>query len=187
MRKIVSVIEELPVWYGLGVVLLYSLLYAEFLTAFLKLFPYEEVLNDIFKTILGVSYVAAILSGFIMWMIYTLLFHLMAMLFGGQLSFKRFLFATAYPYLIPACVVFAGIILLDSVQPLNLGDTEDLLMQNSTVQLATNLLKYSVAPYYLIVAVFIRYIYQIKYIYAALSVAIPIASIWLITELFKLI
>jgi hypothetical protein len=60
-------------------------------------------------------------------------------------------------------------------------------MQNSTVQLAINLLKYSVAPYYLIVAVFIRYIYQIKYLYAILSVVIPVIGIWLITELFKLI
>ncbi len=185
MRKIVSIIEKLPVWYGLGVIFLYALLFAEFFATFLRLFPYQEVFDSIFRVILGASYVINILSGFIVWLIYALLFHLMAMLFGGQATFKRLLFASAYPYLISACMVLVAIVLLGEVQPLILGNSEELLIQNPTVQLTMKLLNYSFYPYYLIVAVLIRYIYQINYIYAALSVALPITAIWLVSELVK--
>jgi len=185
MRKVVSVIEKLPVWYGLGVILLYSLLLAEFVSTFLHLFPYEEVFDNVFRVILSISYAVNILLGIIVWIIYALLFHLMAMLFGGQATFKRLLFASAYPYLISACMVLVAIVLLGEVQPLILGNSEELLIQNPTVQLTMKLLNYSFYPYYLIVAVLIRYIYQINYIYATLSVAVPITAIWLVTELVK--
>ena len=185
MRKIVSIIEKLPVWYGLGVIFLYALLFAEFFATFLRLFPYQEVFDSIFRVILGASYVINILSEFIVWLIYALLFHLMAMLFGGQATFKRFLFASACPYLIPACIVFASIILLGDIDPLALGNPEEMLTQNPTILLIINLINYSFIPYYLIVSVLVRYIYQIRYIYAALSVALPITAIWLVSELVK--
>jgi hypothetical protein len=80
-------------------------------------------------------------------------------------------------------MIFAGIILLGNVQTLTLGDQVELLIENPTVKLTINLMRYSPIPYYLIVAVLIRYIYQVNYLYSALSVAVPIGAIWSITEL----
>jgi len=185
MKKIISVIEKLPVWYSLGAIFLYSLLSAEFFSTFLRLFPYEEVIHNIFRVFLSISYVVNILSGFIGWIIYAFLFHLMAMLLGGYATFKKFLFASAYPYLIPACMIIAGIILLSDVQPLSLGDSEKLLIQHPAVQLAKNIINYSIISCYLIISILVHYIYRINYIYAFLSVVIPVTTIWLITELVK--
>jgi len=187
MKKIISVIETLPKWCGLCVILVYSLLFAEFFSTVLHLFPYKEALSSIFTVMLSISYATNILLGFILWLIYTLLFHLTALLFGGQATFKRFLFASAYPYLISACAVFIGILLLDGVPLLSLGQPEELLLQDPTFQLSVKLINYSTIPCYLVIVILVRYIHQISYIYAILSVAGPVSAIWLITELVKLI
>lgn len=42
-------------------------------------------------------------------------------------------------------------------------------------------------PYYLLVACIIHYLYNLKWLYALLSVAIPVVSIYAVTELFKLV
>ena len=76
---------------------------------------------------------------------------------------------------------------MDDIEVPQIEDITTFLMNQPKFKLAVNLINYSFWPYYLIVTVFIRHIYQIKYIYAALSVAIPVVSIWAITELFKLL
>ncbi len=187
MRKIVSIIENLPVWYGLGIVLLYGLLLAEFFSTFMNLFPYGEVLNNVFTVILGIGYVVNVLSGFILWLIYALLFHLAALLFGGKSTFKRFLFVSAYPYLLAACMIFVGIFLLGDVSPLNLGNPEEMLLRDLSFQLAVKFINYSSIICYLVTVIIVRYIYQISYIYAVLSVAVPVTVIWLITESVKVL
>lgn len=187
MRKIILVMENLPQWYGLGVVFLYSLLLADFFSTFMHLFPYKEVLSSVFTVILGVGYVVSILSAFILWFVYAFLFHLAALLFGGQASFKRFLVTSGYPYLLAACMVFVSILLLENINPLSLGEPEQLLLQDPAFQLAVNFINYSNILCYLIIAVIVHYMYRINYVYAALSVAIPATAIWGIAELVKII
>jgi len=185
MKKIVSIIENLPILYGIGVILIYGLSLAEFSLAIMHLFPFENIFINTFRIILGVSYVVNILWGFIIWVIYTLLFHLAAILLGGHATFKRTLFATSYPYIIPACMLFVGILLLDNVPQLNIGITEELLNQNSTILLIKNLISYSFIFYYLSVVVLVRHIYKINYIKSLATVFIPVLFIWLITQLFR--
>ncbi|MDR0744273.1 MAG: hypothetical protein LBF05_07960, partial [Tannerella sp.] len=139
-----------------------------------------------FEIMTRISYWATILLGVAVWLIMALLFHLTALLFNGQASFGHIARATSYPFIIPAVVILVGIFLLDG---LDLPQTEEIttmLPNHPRFKLAMGLINYSFVPYYLIVAVFIRHIYQIRYVYAILSVAIPVVSIWAITELFKL-
>jgi hypothetical protein len=133
----------------------------------------------------SISYWATILSGVAVWLIMALLFHLTALLFNGQASFGHIARATSYPFIIPAVVILVGIFLLDDLDLPQTGEITTLLPNHPRFKLAMWLINYSFIPYYLVVAVFVRYIYQVKYPFAILSVAIPVVSIWAITEFFK--
>ena len=128
-----------------------------------------------------------ILFGIIVWAVMTFLFHLTALLFDGQAQFKRFLYISAYPYIVPAIMVFAGILLLDGIQIANTEDAAAELVNNASFKLAMNLINLSFIPYYMMIAVLIRYVYNIHFWKAVASVVIPIVSVWGITELFKMV
>jgi len=81
-------------------------------------------------------------------------------------------------------MVLVGILLLDGVEIPQSEDMVAALVNNTTFKLAMNLINFSFIPYYLIVIVLIRYVHQIKYLYAALSVVIPVVAILLVTQLF---
>ncbi|MDR2145087.1 MAG: hypothetical protein LBE91_01325 [Tannerella sp.] len=188
MNKFISGIENLSKWYGFGIIVLYSLLLAEFYSTVTALFISAELQSEnIFIIFSRISYALTILSGVIIWVVLSFLFHLTALLFNGQAQFKRFLYPAAYPYFVPAVFILAGILLMDNVQIPETKDIAAALMDNAQFKLSMQLMNYSFIPYYLIVAVFIKNIYNIKYIYSFLSVAIPIVAIWGITELFKLV
>jgi hypothetical protein len=188
MRTIIIILEHVPKLYGIGIVVLYSLLLAEFYSTINNLFSTSNLMDkNLFVIFSRINYVTTILSGIIIWLLLTLLFHLTALLFDGHATFKRFLFVSSYLYIIQAIVIPVGIFLLDGIHITDTEDAINLLINNSSFKIAINIVNDSFFPYYLIVAIFIRYIHQIKYIYAVLSVAIPIMSIWLITELFKLL
>jgi hypothetical protein len=76
---------------------------------------------------------------------------------------------------------------LDGVHIPDTKNVINVLKNNLSFKLAVNLVNFSFIPYYVIMSLLIHYIYQIKYIYAVLSVAIPVVSIWLISEIIKLI
>ena len=186
MKEIISKILQLSKWYGIGTVIIYSLLIAEYFSTVNQLFLYSES-NNIFIIISRISYIVIILFGVIVWIVSTFLFHLTALLFDGKSSFERLLFVSSYPYIIPATMILVGIFLLDGIQVPNSEDAVAFLIDNKIFKLTAILINYSFIPYYLIISLLIRYIHQIKYLYALLSVIIPVLSIWLITELFRLI
>ncbi|MDR0604226.1 MAG: hypothetical protein LBG80_08005 [Bacteroidales bacterium] len=181
----INFIEQLPKWAGAGIVIVYSLLLAEFFSTINHLFPVDNSMSELLSVFSKISYWATILSGAIVWIVVSFLFHLMAMLFNGHSSFGRFLFLASYPYIISAIAILAGILIVDNIQIPDTENAMSILINNQSFKLAMNLINYSFMPYYILIAIIIHYIYQIKYLYAALSVAIPVVSIWLITELFK--
>jgi hypothetical protein len=188
MKRIVSIITDLPRWYGIGVVLLYSLVLAEFFVAMMRLsIPAELVGNSLLTTISRLTYGLTIASGVAGWLIMAFLFHLMALLLGGNFTFGRFAAAAAYPYVIPAICTVASIMLLDGLQVPPTVNVVEFLTGHSTFKLAMGLLNYSSLPYYVACVVLIRYLYGIKYLYALLSVAIPVGAIWLISQLVRLV
>jgi hypothetical protein len=187
MKSIVTHITQLPKWYGIGIMLIYSILLAEFSLTLTHLMPVDESWSSVFKIFTRINYGVTVLSGFIVWLITALLFHLTALLFNGHAAFGHITRATSYPFIIPAIMILAGIVLLDGLEIPQAENITTVLANHPRFRLAMNLINYSFVPYYLIVAVFIRHIYQIKYLYAILSIAIPVVSIWAVTELFKLI
>jgi hypothetical protein len=187
MKKIINTIERFSKWYGTGIMIAYGLLFAEFSSTVNHLFPIDNSMNDFLSVFFKISYGLTIVSGMIVWIVMTLLFHLAALLFNGHSSFGRFLFISAYPYIIPAIMILTGILIVDNIQIPDAENAMNVLMNNQSLKLAMNLINYSFIPYYILIVILIHHIYGIKYLYAALSVATPIVSVWLITELFKLI
>jgi len=186
MKKIVDTINQLPKWYGIGVIIIYSILCAELFSIInnIVLSSNDFTNNNIFVVLSRISYGITVLSQIIVWIIAAFLFHLMALLFNGKSQFKRFLFISSYPYIIPATVILIGIFLLDNVRISETKEIVNFLANNSSFKLVINLINYSFIIYYIFVSILIHYIYKIKYVYAILSVVIPIASIWIMAQLF---
>ena len=179
---------QIPKLYGTIVVLVYSILVSEYISSINKLFMTRGIeITSILKTFMQLNFVMTILSGIVVWIVLCLLFHLTALLFNGKAIFGRFLIAASYPYVIPAIVVFIAILMLENVEVPDTDDIVQILEQNNRFQFIVNMVNYSFIPYYLIVSWIIHHLYRLKYPYAMLSVAVPICTIWGVTELFKLI
>ena len=72
---------------------------------------------------------------------------------------------------------------------LEISDTPNaiaILQSDHSFKLAMALVNYSFIPYYLLCATLIHFMYKINYWKALASIAIPILSVWVITQLFIL-
>ena len=194
MRKIIQTMDKLPSWCGICIIILYSMLTAEYSRLILYAFPFKNILEDIFSIFIGISFIVYFLSGFVVWIIYALLFYLTARLFGGNASFNNFLYLSSYSYIAPIIMLIISIVMLDNVQiqsieasNINIENSIMELMENKSFRLARKMIDISFILYYLMIVIFINYLFKIKYIFAILSVLIPVISLWLITEFFKFI
>lgn len=187
MEKLFIKLESLSKWYGIGVVLIYSILLAEFFSVLNNFVFADECLNRIISLLLRVNYVATVAAGIVVWIVMSLLFHLTALLFNGYAPFTRFLYTSAYFYLIPAVFILVAIFMLE---PLTAGAAvSDInsLQGNPTFKLAMLLVNYSFIPYYLLCIALVYYLYKVRLWYAAASVVIPIFSIWAVSRLFSFV
>lgn len=187
MEKLFIKLESLSKWYGIGVILIYSLLLAEFFSVLNNFVFTDDSLNRIVSLLLRVNYVVTVAAGMVVWIIMSLLFHLMALLFNGYAPFSRFLYASAYFYLIPAVFILAAILILEPLISGAAGSDISSLQDNPTFKLSMLLVNYSFIPYYLLCIALIYYLYKVRLWYAAASVVIPIFSIWAVSRLFSFI
>lgn len=187
MKLIIEKIASMSILYGVAVILMYSLLIAEYLSAVNTLCMKDMVeVSGVIEFLFKFNYLLSILSSIITWIILSLMFHLVALLFDGRQVFVRFLFTSSYLYIIPAVFLIVSIIMLGNMEVED-SNTVEALMGNDRFRLIMDTVNYSFIPFYVLMACFIHYMYNIKWIYGILSVAIPILSIWGVTELFKLL
>jgi hypothetical protein len=188
MKKIVEKIVSLPKWYSYSVMFIYSVLVAEYMSEINIFFLKQGIeVTRIVWALMQLSYVATILASIATWIILSLLFHLSALLLNGEQTFGKFLLATAFPYIIPAVCMFIAILMMDGVDVENGEHVLETLMQSNRFQTITWIVNGSFVPFYIIVAFIIHYLYEINWGRSFLSVVIPIASIWGVTELFSLV
>lgn len=181
MKKIFVFLSQLPIWYSMGIIGVYSILLAEYTVTICKALPYN-ILGTFFETVLQISYVLAFIAGFITWIISAFLFHITALLYGGRSSFNKMLYISSYAYIVLIIGLIINISIITDIHSIN--PTE--VSSNSSFILVTNIMKFFYILFYSIITVMIYYCHQIKYVYAALSVIIPTTSTWLITELIKI-
>ena len=84
-------------------------------------------------------------------------------------------------------ILLFAVLLLDGISIKDSVDIMQLILQNDSYKIVIKALNYSFVVYYLLVACIIHYLYNLKWLYALLSVAIPVVSIYAVTELFKLV
>ena len=82
MRQIINVLLRLPKWYGLTIILIYSVMIAEFVKVLNTLFMVGGIEKvALMEKIVQLNYGLTIVSSIIVWILICLLFHLMAFLF----------------------------------------------------------------------------------------------------------
>ena len=188
MRQIINVLLRLPKWYGLTIILIYSVMIAEFVKVLNTLFMVGGIEKvALMEKIVQLNYGLTIVSSIIVWVLVGLLCQLMALLFHGKTTFGRILMGAADPYFIPAVILLFAVLLLDGISIKDSVDIMQLILQNDSYKIVIKALNYSFVFYYLLVACIIHYLYNLKWLYALLSVAIPVVSIYAVTELFKLV
>lgn len=187
MKKLFQKLENLPSWYAFGSILLYSVLLAEFFHSLSSFAFFTDSIGNILSMILKINYVITIAAGVAVWIIISLLFHLTVLLLNGQALFNRFLCTSAHFYLIPAIFILIAIFILDGIEISGSPNAMTMLQDNDSFRLAMSLVNYSFIPYYLLCTLLIRFMYKINYWKALASVAMPILSVWGITQLFTLI
>ena len=172
---------RLPKWYGLTIILIYSVMIAEFVKVLNTLFMVGGIEKvALMEKIVQLNYGLTIVSSIIVWI-------LICLLFDGKTTFGSFLIVAAYPYFIPAVILLFAVLLLDGISIKDSVDIMQLILQNDSYKIVIKALNYSFVFYYLLVACIIHYLYNLKWLYALLSVAIPVVSIYAVTELFKLV
>jgi hypothetical protein len=184
--KLIYNLEQLPKYCGWIIMLLYGVLFAEFCSTFNDKYYVAHNISEVSNIIdvfMKISYFVIIFSTIVIWFVSTFLFHIVALLLNGEGKYNLLLITSAYSYIIPVISFIAAIILLDSIE---LSAQMDFL-NDSKVKILKYLINGAYVPYYITLTVTIKYIYKISYLKSILVILIPIVSIWLITELFKLI
>jgi hypothetical protein len=186
MKVIIDLIIQIPKWILIVIVLLYSMLLAEYADVLNKFVYVDDSLMGIFKFSAKLSYAFTVISGIVTWLIYALMFHIMALLFDGKAKFKNSVLPLAFPYIIPSIMLLIGLFLLIDIQIPFTPDSITILKNHPVYETSMILINYSSVLCYLVSLMIIHYLYKIKWFYSILSVALPFLAILGITEIVKI-
>jgi hypothetical protein len=185
VKKIADIILHLPRWCAVAVAL-YGVLFAEFTYMLNQYVQVDAAILSLFQTITRIGYFVTLLFSIIAYLIMSLMFHLMALLFDGRGKFWHFAIGCAFPYIVPAAMILISLFILSNLQITPAADAATIMAINPTLGLATKIINISFIPYYLIVVVLVRYCYSIRWLQALASVAMPASAVWGIAEIVKL-
>ncbi|MFV0312797.1 MAG: hypothetical protein ACK5KN_14275 [Dysgonomonas sp.] len=186
MKVIIDSIMQVPKWILIIIILFYSLLLAEYIDVLNKFVYVEDSLMGVFNLSTKLSYIFTIVSGIVTWLIYALMFHIMALLFGGKAEFKDSILPLAFPYIIPSIMLLIGLFLLTDIQIPSTPDSITILKNHPVYETSMTLINCSSVLCYLISLMIIHYLYKIKWFYSILSVVLPFLAILGITEIVRI-
>ncbi len=177
--------EQISQYWVLGTVLIYSLVMAEYFNSISREIAIIQGLvnNSIYTYISSFSFIVVILSAFVVWIVSSFMFHMFAVLFGGDSSFKDFQKYSGLLYLFPAIGFLLAIFMFDSIK-LPKEDITTFLKSNETIVLINQITNISSTLSFVLLIPVIKYLYNINWVKAVGSVIIPIASISLIGRFF---
>lgn len=189
MRNNVENIAKLPKWYGMTIVLICGILAAEqstFIYDFIK-DSFTEV-SSMMDVVFRFSYVINILIVFAMWIIGSLMFHITALLLGGDQELKKILYISAYPMIILIMALSISILLTNKItlncQP---EEVEVFLRGNKYFLMSHYVVNISYVLYFSAIAIVVHYLYNLRWYYAVLSVFLPIGAIYGIIEIISIL
>lgn len=179
--------KKIPMLWVICVVLIYSLLMAEFFNTFnnkILLTQTDFSPNTIISYFMTFSYVVMVVMAFVIWIVSTFLFHLFAILFNGNAQYKDFQKLTGLSYSVSAVFFLVIIFMFDGVE-ITQNDIPNLFKINPTMKIIGWLMNIAGFTYYLLVIPIIKYLYNISWLKSLGVVAIPVGSIYLLGQLFS--
>lgn len=180
-------IKKAPYYWGFSIVLLYSLLMAEYLNTVSReiSFVANNMILDtsILKYVYLSNHIITIISGIVVWIISSFLFHVFSILLGGQGEFKDFIKYSGLLYVFPLIGFTICLVLFDSLQ---LPDTNlDLFFSTNSQMIAIIwIINTSSSLCFLLLIPIIKHFYQINWLKAIGTILIPIGSIYLLGQFF---
>lgn len=187
MIKIESQTDKMSNYLVITVVLTHGLIMAEYITDFskrvLEIQAGQLINSRFFIYIMSFGFLFMVASAIVIWIISSFLFHLMAILFDGQSTFKAFKKYSGLLYIFPALGFAVACVLSDRIQ-LPTKNTAEFLKSDTTFQTINWIINISSIVYYVLLIPIIKYLYRINWLKSIGAILLPIASIYLFGQLF---
>ncbi|HSD09290.1 hypothetical protein [Flavobacterium sp.] len=179
--------ENISSFWIMGIMLIYGLLLAEYTYLLnLKTITIQNlglISNPIFNYVQSFSFIMTLLIVIVIWLISSFLFHLFAILLGGEANFKDFQKYTGLCYILPSigfCVVF---VLFNSIV-FPKEDLQEFFISNKSMILINWIISISSTLCFILPIFIIKYLYKINWLKAVGAIVIPIGSIYLLGQFF---
>ncbi|MCF0191109.1 MAG: YIP1 family protein [Marinilabiliaceae bacterium] len=190
MNTILSRLLSLNKWYSFIVVAVYGCLFAEYISeiATYNIIIDQGGISEILKVFLGVNFIITITSTMVVWVVFSLLFHIVALLLDGQGKYNDLLRVSSYTTILPSIAVAVAIFMLDEVYYADFSympSYEDVSISDELMS-SLNIINYTYISYYILNGVVVKFLYKLSWVKAILSILIPIVSIWGVSELFDM-
>jgi len=178
--------EKIPKYWGVSIVLIYSLLMTVYFDivgeevssinsgiANLRMYQYISIFN----------FFIAIVSAFVIWVMSSLLFHLVSILLAGVAEFKDFLKYSGLLYVFPVIGFSICLFLFKSVE-IPKDNIEIFLKSNKTMIVIGWIINISSSLCFVLLIPVIKYLYKVSWLKAIGAIVIPIGAISLLGMFF---
>ena len=187
MRKIIINSKKISQFRVVGVVLIYGLLLSEYFSLLnskmIAVQASELMSNSIYSYFMSFSFVFTLLSTFVVWLISSFLFHLFAILLGGESTFKDIQKYTGLCYIIPLIGFIIAIVIFDRIE-FPKENLNEFLATNKSIVLINWIINISSTLCFILPIPIIKYLYQLNWLKAIGAVVIPVGSIYLLGQFF---
>lgn len=187
MKKTITNPENIsPIWI-LSLMLVYGLLLAEYSYLInLKATTIQNtalISNPIFNYFQSFSFIMTLLIAIVVWLISSFMFHLFAVLLGGEANFKDFQKYTGLCYILPSIGFCVVLVLLNSIN-FPKENLSAFLVSNKSMILINWIINISSTLCFVIPIPIIKYLYKVSWLKAVGAVVIPLGSIHLLGQFF---
>lgn len=179
--------ENISQFWVMGTLLIYGLLMAEYSYLLnLKVISTQNgqfISSPVFTYFQSFSFVTTLILAFVVWLVSSFLFHLFAILLGGEGVFRNFQKYTGLCYAIPSIGFIIALILFDRID-FPKDNVQDFFALNKSMIAISWIINISSSLCFILPIPIIKYFYQINWLKAIGSVVIPIGSIYLLGQFF---
>jgi len=185
--EIKKINNKVSIFWSVSLVLLYSLLMAEYFDKVNKeVISLQDIDISIYSSISTFNFVITILIVFSVWLMSSFLFHLFAYLLNGdiEVNFRCFIKYTGALYIFPAFGFAISIYLFGNLN-LPQVDTLEFLEVNKTMAIIGWVINISSLLAFFFVIPIVKYLYKINWLEAIGSIIIPIGLIYILSLFFS--
>lgn len=186
MRKVIIKHENISQLWVFGVVLIYGLVLSEYFNNFSKkvIIAQGQFFDSPFFTyIVSFNFFFILLMTFAIWLITTLLFHMFAILMGGESTFKDFQKLTGLCYFFPTIGFLVAYFLFERIQ-LPKENLIEFFESDKSMFVVNWIINGSSWLYCVLLIPIIKYLYQIHWLKAMGAIVVPFGSIYFLGQFF---